>query len=423
MMTRLLILVPILALLASAHAQPAQWPALRGPNLNGLVDAGDPPIQWSEDKNIRWKTAIPGTGHASPILWGDHLYVQTAVEVEEGGLFADASHQYRLLAVHRDSGKIIWRRVLHQAPPVEDSHHRTASYASNTGITDGEHLYAYFGSQGLYCLDFDGAVVWEKDLGDMITRNSFGEGSSPAIRGEVIVVNWDHEGASFIVALDKRTGGELWRRSRDEPTSWSPPLIVDVAGKAQVIVSASNKTRGYDLATGATVWECAGLGTNVIPTPLYREGVVYVASGHRSPAMQAIRIEGAAGDLTGTDAVLWSIAENTPYVASPLLYGDRIYMTKNRNAILSCYDPDTGDMRFGPQRLEGMGSIYSPLVGIKNRIYISDLDGSTLVIGHSGQFEPLVTNVLDEGTAASLIVAGDAIYLRGHQHLYCIAAD
>tara|TARA_Y100001934_G_scaffold182761_2_gene216082 strand:+ start:44 stop:1312 length:1269 start_codon:yes stop_codon:yes gene_type:complete len=422
-MTKLLILLPIFAFLASAHAQPDQWPALRGPNLNGLVDAGDPPIQWSEDENICWKTAIPGSGHASPILWGDHLYLQTAVEVEEDGLFADAVHEYRLLAIHRDSGKITWQRVLRQAPPIEDTQHRTASYASNTGITDGEHLYAYFGSQGLYCLDFDGAVVWEKDFGDMTTRNSFGEGSSPAIRGEVIVVNWDHEGASFIVALDKRTGAELWRRSRDEPTSWSTPLIVDVAGKAQVIVSASNKTRGYDLATGATIWECAGLGTNVIPTPLYRDGVVYVASGHRSPAMQAIRIDGATGDLTGTNAVLWSIAENTPYVASPLLNGDRLYMTKNRNAILSCYDPATGEVRFGPQRLEDMGSIYSPLVGIEDRIYISDLDGSTLVIGHSEQFEPLATNVLDEGTAASLVVAGDVIYLRGHQHLYCIAAD
>ena len=139
--------------------------------------------------------------------------------------------------------------------------------------------------------------------------------------------------------------------------------------------------------------------------------------------MQAMRIDGATGALTGTNAVLWSIAENTPYVASPLLYGDRLYMTKNRNAILSCYDPATGEVRFGPQRLEDMGSIYSPLVGIEDRIYISDLDGSTLVIGHSEQFEPLATNVLDEGTAASLVVAGDVIYLRGHQHLYCIAAD
>ena len=257
----------------------------------------------------------------------------------------------------------------------------------------------------------------------MTTRNSFGEGSPSAIHGEFMVVSWDHEGASFIVALNKRTGAELWRRSRDEPTSWSTPLIVDVAGKAQVIVSASNKTRSYDLATGATIWECAGLGTNVIPTPIYRDGVVYVASGHRSPVMQAIRIADATGDLTGTDAVLWSIAENTPYVASPLLYEDRLYMTKNRNAILSCYDSTTGEVRFGPQRLKGMKSIYSPLVGINNRIYISDLEGSTLVIGHSRQFEPLATNILDEGTAASLILAGDVIYFRGYQHLYCIAAD
>jgi outer membrane protein assembly factor BamB len=257
----------------------------------------------------------------------------------------------------------------------------------------------------------------------MKTRNSFGEGSSPAVHGNTLVINWDHEGDSFIVDLDKRSGKELWRKERDEPTSWSTPLIVESAGKHQVIVSASGKTRNYDLSTGEVIWECSGLGTNVIPTPLFRDGVLYVASGHRRPAMQAILLDKAKGDITGSDAVLWSIDENTPYVASPLLYGDRLFLTKNREAILSCYNPVTGEIVYGPERLAGLGSVYSSLVGVDNRIYISDLEGATLVIENSSKFEPLATNVLDEGTAASVIVAGDAIYLRGYQHLYCIAAN
>ena len=407
---------------AGEQAAPAQWPGLRGPNFNGLVD-GDPPLEWGEDKNIRWKTPIPGAGHASPVLWGGRLYLQTAVQVEEEGLLSDAVYAFKVLAVDSGSGEILWEKTLHQGAPAEDKHHRTASFASTSGITDGEHLYAFFGSQGIYCLDPDGNVVWGKDLGDQTTRNSFGEGSSPAISGDVLLVNWDHEGESFIVALDKRSGEELWRSGRDEPTSWSTPLVVEVNGKKQAIVSASNRTRGYDLHSGEIVWQCAGLGTNVIPTPLYRDGVVYVASGHRSPAMQAIRLDKAEGDITGSDAVLWSISGNTPYVSSPLLWGERLFMTKNRNAILSCYDPATGAPIFGPERLEGLGSIYSSLVGAADRIYISDLDGNTLVIKNASAFEPLATNVLDEGTGSSLVVAGDVIYLRGTRHLYCIAAD
>jgi outer membrane protein assembly factor BamB len=417
------LIISMLIFLSCAGANQGQWPGLRGPNFNGLVHEGNPPVEWSEDKNIRWKTPIPGSGHASPVLWNGYVYVQTAVEVSAGGLLSDPEYHYKLLAIDSKSGEIAWEKTLRQAAPVEDSHHRTASFASNSGITDGEHLYAFFGSQGLYCLDFEGNLKWEKDLGDMTTRNSFGEGSSPAIAGEILVVNWDHEGDSFIVALNKRSGKELWRQKRDEPTSWSTPLIVEVAGKHQAIVSASNRTRSYDLDTGELVWECAGLGSNVVPTPLYRDGVVYVTSGHRNPTMLAIRLDKAKGDISGSDAILWSISGDTPYVSSPLLYGERFFMTKNRNAILSSYDPTAGKAVYGPQRLEGMGSIYASLVGVAQRIYISDLDGMTLVIKNSDTFEPLAKNILEEGTSSSLIVAGDLIYLKGHQHLYCIAAD
>ena len=357
------------------------------------------------------------------MLWGDYLYVQTAVGGAVDSLLGAPKYEYKLLALNRHSGEVAWQKTVREALPAEDSHHRTATFASNTGVTDGERLYAFFGSQGLYCFDFDGKLKWEKDFGDMTTRNSFGEGSSPAIHGNTLVINWDHEGDSFIVALDKRSGEEIWRQERNEPTSWSTPLLVKFAGRHQVIVSASGKTVSYDLKTGDVIWECSGLGTNVVPTPLFRDGVVYVASGHRRPAMQAIRLDKAKGDITGSEAVLWSIDQNTPYVASPLLYGNRLFLTKNRNGILSCYNPATGEIVYGPERLEGIGDVYSSLVGVDDRIYISDLDGATMVIKNSSKFEPMATNVLDEGTAASVIVAGDVIYLRGYQHLYCIAAN
>mgnify|MGYP001365069340 CR=1 FL=1 len=392
----------------------SQWPAWRGPNLNGLVDGGNPPVEWSETKNIKWKTAIPGAGHATPILWGDRVYLQSAVETEGG------KYQFKVLVLDKETGKVVWEKTVRETHPAEDSHHRTSTYASGSGLTDGEHFYAYFGSAGLYCLDFDGNLKWEKDLGDMTTRNSFGEGSSPAIHGNTMVINWDHEGDSFIVALDKRTGKELWRNARSEVTSWSTPLIVEHGGRQQVIVSASRKTRSYDLKTGSMIWECAGLGTNVIPTPLHADGVVYVTSGHRRPAMQAILLDKAKGDITGSDAVLWSISQNTPYVSTPLLYGDRLYFVKNRNGILSCYNAKTGEALYGPERVAGLGRVYASLVGVDDRIYISDLSGTTLVVKNSSKFEILATNTLDDGIAASPVVAGDALYLRGYQHLYCI---
>jgi outer membrane protein assembly factor BamB len=413
--------VPVIA--STSSEETAQWPSLRGPNDNGLVLEGNPPVEWSEQKNIRWKTAIPGAGHATPILWGDFLYVQSAVEIAAEGVPPSTKHQYKLFAVNRNSGKVAWEKTVREGPPAESRHHQTSTFASNSGITDGEHLYAYFGSQGLYCFDFKGNLKWQKDFGDMRTRNSFGEGSSPAIEGDLIVVNWDHEDDSFIVALNKRTGKELWRTERSEVSSWATPLIVEHAERHQVIVPASGKSRSYDLKTGKSIWECAGLGSNVIPMALHQDGVVYVTSGHRSPAMQAILLDEAKGDITGTDAVLWSIDQNTPYVSSPVLYGDRLFMTKNRNAILSSYNSKSGEMIFGPERLVGMGHVYASLVGVKDRFYISDLDGTTLVVKNATEFGVLARNVLDEGAAASPIIAGDVLYLRGYNHIYCIGEN
>ena len=416
---------------ATADADPKPyWPHWRGPNENGLVDQGDPPVEWDETRNIRWKAKIPGMGHATPLVWGNRIFVQTAVQTEK--VVEDANpdgrpspfhlFQYTVLALDRSNGEVLWERMVREARPHEGMH-STASFASTSGTTDGERLYAYFGSQGLYCFDLDGNPQWEKDLGDARIKNSFGEGSSPTLYGNTLLINWDHEGDSFIVALDKLTGEELWRSERDEITSWSTPLVVEHKGKPQVIVSASGRTRSYDLASGKLIWECAGLGTNVIPMPVHANGMVYVTSGHRDPAMQAILLDKARGDITNSDAVLWSIDQDTPYVSSPILYGDRLYFLKNRNAILSCYDAKTGEVLYGPQRLEGMKQAYASLVGVKDRVYISGLGGTTLVIKNGSEFEVLASNKIDEPIAASPVVVDDELYLRGNEHLYCIAED
>lgn len=423
MRSRLTFFTMVSLFLALAPLDASQWPRWRGPNENGLVD-GNPPVEWSESKNVKWKTAIPGLGHATPILWNDRIYVQSAEQVSEGGLLTDAVYRFKLMAIDRKTGTIVWDKTLRESHPAEDSHHNTTTYASTSGLTDGEHLYAFFGSLGLYCLDFEGNVKWDKDLGDMRTKNSFGEGTSPTIHGNTLVVNWDHEGDSFIVAMDKRTGKELWRTDRDEITSWATPLVVEHKGVNQVIVPASGKTRSYDLATGKEIWECAGLGSNVIPTALHKDGIVYVMSGHRAPAMQAISLDKAKGDIAGTDAVLWSLSQNTPYVASPLLSGDRLYLMKGRNSILSCYNAKTGEPIYGPERLPaGVGHVYASLAGTDDHFYIPRLDGTTMVVKNSAEYEVLGANELDQGIAASPMISGGDLFLRTYTHLYCIAEE
>ncbi|MDP6040753.1 MAG: PQQ-binding-like beta-propeller repeat protein, partial [Candidatus Latescibacteria bacterium] len=330
--------------------------------------------------------------------------------------------QYKVLALDRKSGKVVWEKTVREEHPHEGMH-QTGSFASTSGVTDGENLYAFFGSWGLYCFDLDGNLKWEKDFGDQRIAGTFGEGTSPTIYGNNLILNWDHKGDSFIVTMDKKSGKELWRKERKEGTSWSTPFVVEHKGRHQVITPATKRTRSYDLKTGELIWECGGLGSNVIPTAVHANGIVYVTSGHRNPAMQAISLDKAKGDITDTDAILWFIADNTPYVSSPLLYGNNLYFLKNRNAILSCYNAKTGEAFYGPQRLEGMRRAYASLVGINDRIYISGLGGTTLVIKNSSTYEVLAKNSLDEGIAASPVVVDNELYLRGDKHLYCISEE
>ncbi|MYF98737.1 PQQ-binding-like beta-propeller repeat protein [Candidatus Poribacteria bacterium] len=413
------------------------WHYWRGPLATGIALNADPPTTWSETENIRWKIPIPGMGHATPIIWEDMIFIQTAIQGEMANPDnTEADNQpdrrrrrrnrnlpvfkFELLVLNRSDGSTRWQKTLKEIKPHEGIHN-DASFASNSPVTDGEHIYAYFGSRGLYCLDFKGNIKWEKDIGTMRKRNTFGEGSCPIIHGDTIVILQDHEGQSFIIALDKRTGDEIWRMDRDEVTTWTSPIVVDYNGSSQVIVPASNRTRSYDLANGNIIWECGGLTRNVIPSPMHKDSHVYVMSGHGGFSLQSINLELASGDITGTDAVDWQYDRDTPYVPSPLLSEDTIYFLKRNDNILTAMNRKTGNVVFGPQRIQGISNVYASIVGAAGRVYIADRDGNVAVLKDGPKLEVIALNYLDDSFNASPAIAGSELYLRGTRHLYCIA--
>jgi outer membrane protein assembly factor BamB len=411
------------------------WPQWRGPLGTGVAPHAQPPLEWSETKHIRWKMALPGKGHSTPIVWGERIFLTTAIPYGESvkprfvrpgahdNLILTQNHEFAVLAVSRKTGKILWQQTVHKATPHEAGH-LTASLASASPVTDGEHVFAFFGSYGLYCLDTSGKLLWKKDLGQMHSKHGHGEGSSPALHGDTLIVNWDHEEQSFLVALDKRTGAQRWRVARAEDTSWATPIVVEHQGIAQVIVPGTNRLRGYDLASGALIWECGGLSSNIVASPVAANGIVYAGSSYDTRAMLAVRLDGAKGDITGTNQVVWSRRRGTPYVPSPLLYGDSIYNLQHYQGIIVRLDAKTGQDQGGPFRLPAISDVYASPVGAAGRVYITSREGVTQVMSH-GEPTPrmLAVNRLDDTFSASAALAGRELFLRGERFLYCIAEE
>jgi len=409
------------------------WPQWHGPLATGVAPFAHPPLHWSETNNIRWKLPLPGKAHSSPIVFGDRVFVTSAVPVGEAqkpvydhapgthdNVPVTHRHQFALLAIGRRTGKILWMKNLREEFPHEGGH-EMGSLAANSPVTDGERVFACFGSHGLYCLDLNGEIKWQKDLGQMQTLHAHGEGSSPALYGDHLIVCWDHEGDSFLYAFNKRTGEQLWKAPRDEKTSWSTPLVVEADGKPQVVVSASKRVRGYDLATGAQIWECAGLSQNVVSSPVSGHGMVFAGNSYYEQSMVAIRLAGAKGDITQTDRLAWRLNRLTPYVSSPLLYDDTLYFIRHYQNILSRLEPETGKPRGEPLRLEGIRDIFSSPVGADGRIYITSREGATLVLRHDRGNATLALNRLDDSFSATAALVGLEIFLRGERFLYCIA--
>jgi outer membrane protein assembly factor BamB len=479
----------------SAAVADQEWPQWRGPLASGASPDANPPIKWSETENIKWKVKLPGRGTSTPIIWGDKVFIQTAIATGKkieppaskeaaakdttsttkgsdakgsdskgesaksddkgarggqrrggpgdggkgrggrgggrggfgrGGPPPTEVHQWVLMAIDRATGKTLWQKTAREEVPHEGTRVEDHGFASHSPATDGQHVIAFFGSRGLHCYDMDGNLKWQKDLGRMRVANTFGEGASPALHGNTVVVNWDHEGEDFIAAFNKATGDELWRTPREEGTTWSTPFVVVHDGRAQVITAATNRLRSYDLATGQQIWEADGKMTrNVIPSPVGQGDMVYLTSGFKGASLLAIRL-GSSGDISGTKAVVWQHGKDTPYVPSPLLYDNRLYFFSANRAELSCFDATTGEPVVPKKRIEGMeGNVYASPVAAAGRVYLVARNGSAVVIKHAtgpaDDFEVLATNVLDEGIDASPALAGNELFLRGAESLYCIA--
>ena len=406
------------------------WPQWRGPQATGASALASPPSQWSETSNVRWKVEVPGRGSASPIVWRDRAYLTTAVPVgvpiaeshaPRGQVQPRVPHKLVVMAIDRKTGKTVWERTAREVVPHEAAHNDFGTWASPSAVTDGTHLFVSFESNGIFAYDLNGKLLWEKDLGDKSMRNQFGEGSTPALHGDRLVVVWDHQSGSFIVALDKRTGKELWRQQRDEIDSWATPLIVEHGGKAQVVTGAMKRVRSYDLETGSLLWEAAGLTMNPIPSPVAGNGMVFLTSGFRGSNLKAVRLAQAKGDITGTDAIAWTLDRDTPYVPSPLLYDGILYLLKSNSGIMSAFDAATGKPHYQLQRIETVPNVFASPVGAGGKVFVAGQDGSVAVLRHGPAFEVIATNKLDDGFDASPALVDREIYLRGRKNLYCIA--
>lgn len=446
------------------------WPQWRGPDGSGASASTNPPTSWSESENIAWKVPVPGTGSSTPIVLGNRIYVSAAMKtdrVKEGadaettaqtegdGNTPDAGNRYAgdrggerggrggearggrrgrrgsgggasptnyyafmVLCFDRTTGKEVWRTTAIEQVPHE-SGHNTNTFASSSPVTDGERIYVSFGSRGVHCLDLDGNLLWSKDLGKMQTRNQFGEGSSAAIYKGTLVVPFDHEGDSFIVALDAQTGEEKWRQPRDEQTTWSTPLITEYDGRVQVIANGSNRVRSYDLASGEIIWECGGQAGNPIPTPVRFEDNVIVMTGYRGYAIYSIPLN-SHGDITDSETITWIEEDAAPYVPSPVLYQGQLYFFKANNGVLVSRDAKTGELLIDQTRVPDLSTVYASPVAAANHIYLTGRDGTTVVLKHGKNFEVIASNKLDDTIDASAAIVGDEIFLRGKEHLYCI---
>ena len=411
------------------------WHQWRGPNATGVSTTANPPVTWGEDENIKWKVAIEGQGTSTPIIWGDKVFVLTAINtgVKDPSIpdpedqpktnFFDikqpnAQHAFVVLCLDRNSGKEIWRQVATTKIPHQGAHNDN-DFAPASPTTDGKHLYCWFGSAGLFCYDLQGNKIWEKKLGEVKVGSSLGEGCSPVLHEGKLVIVRDHAGQSTIEVLDAKTGNTLWKRERDEGNAWATPRIIQHSGKTQVITTASGFVRSYDLDTGDIIWQCSGLTGNAIPCPVVEGDYVICMTGYQGYSAMAIPLT-ETGDISDSEKILWKKERGTPYIPSPLLYEGLIFYNQSNQAILTCLDAKTGEVAFGPKRVGELSNIYASPVGAGGRVYLTGRNGNTLVLERGPEYKVTALNKLDERFDASPALAGNQLFLRGAKHLYCI---
>ncbi len=423
---RFLIAVEVFVLLTSNGAADNwghdNWGHWRGESGNGISTTARPPIEWSDTTNVKWKVAIDGLGSGSPVVWEDQVFVVTAVPTNGTSPANSVTElDFKLLCFDRETGDLRWERTATTATPHEGTHN-TNGFASASPCTDGEHVYAHFGSRGIYCYTRDGQQTWSRDLGKMETRNHFGEGSSPTISGDSIIIPWDHEGPSYLLSVDKATGETKWKTDRDEPTCWATPLVIEHNGKKQIVMNGQNAARAYDFDSGQELWRCGGQTQRPAASAVGLGDTVFVGSGFRGSFLGAFRL-GGNGDIEGTDHVVWSVGSNTPDIASPLLSNGRLYYYKGKSGLLTCADAKTGKLHYSTERLPGLRQIYASPIAANDYIFLTGRSGTTVVIKDSPNLEVVATNSVGETVDATPAPVDNELFIRGEQHLFCVSTS
>ena len=424
-----------LALLTTT-AGAANWPQWRGPNGSGVSTEKNLPAEWNPNKNIKWKTAIAGRGHSSPVVWDNKIFLTTAIEgdvvpgakavthiIDGGQVFlhpdsigADRKHTFKVICLNADTGKVLWEQTAFEGTPY-DNRHRKSSYAASTPATDGKFVYAFFGTEGLFAYDMAGKLAWKVDLGKLGTVG-MGTGTSPILHENLVIVQCDEESgeASFIVALDKKTGKEAWRTPRKVQASWATPILVAGAKRTELITSGNETVIAYDPATGKELWRHKGVESNAIPSPVANQQMVFVSAGFPEKVVMAINL-GESGDLK--DSVVWKYAKGTAYVPSPILYGEYLYLTTDRG-ILTCLDAKTGEVKYEGGRIPIPATFTASPIAFEGKILLTSEDGDTFVVNAGPKHEILRTNSVGEPVYASPAVADGKIFIRGEKNLYCV---
>jgi outer membrane protein assembly factor BamB len=428
---------------ATASAGPSyNWPQWRGPASQGISAETGLPSEWSGTDNVAWKTPIPGRGHSSPIVWGNRVFLTTAVEgdvvkpgakgtkhvidgqefVHPDGVGADRKQTLKVLALDADSGRILWERTAWEGAPF-DTRHKKGSFASPTPVTDGKRVYVWFGSEGLFTYDFGGTLLWKSDLGGIATMG-VGVGTSPVLYKDLLILQCDEDNGekSFIAALDTKTGKEAWRVARKVQISWATPIVVRAKAGArerdELVTAGTEAVIAYDPATGKELWRSKGLESNAVPSPVAGKDVVVLSSGYPAKVAMAIK-PGGSGDVTGSPQVLWTYGKGTAYVPSPILYGGYVYLVTDKG-LLTCLDARTGEVKYEGMRPPTTATFMASPVAFEGKILLFSEDGDTHVVKAGPQHEVLRTNPLGEPIQASPAISQGSLFIRGAQHLYRI---
>jgi len=422
-----------------AVAQGAKaWPSFRGTAASGVADGQNLPDEWNvaTGQNIRWKRAVPGLAHSSPIVWNNRVFVTSAVSSRadasfKPGLYGEGTasedksiHKWIVAAIDAASGKTVWEQTAYEGEPREKRHIKS-TYASATPATDGRVVVAFFGSQGLYAYSFDGKLLWKKDLGHLdvgaydIPTYEWGTASSPVIHDGRVIVQVDTSKEDYLLALDARTGREIWRTARQELPSWGTPTIVTSGGRTEVVTNSSNFVYGYDFATGKELWRLGGSSQITSPTPIFTPDAIIIASGRRPQAPIFAVKPGASGDITGTASVLWQKTQRGPYMPTPVIYGDQLYVLGNAG-LFDSYNYRSGAELYRARLAhKGSGFSASPVIA-DGRLYASSEDGDIFVVKTGPAFEVLGQYSMGEPLMATPAIAGGTMFVRGERTLFAI---